>query len=110
MQTMTINTAQTQVLEAQLAAARSGVNAAGVSDADKAAARRAAEDFEAVFISQMLQPMFENLPTDGPMGGGHAENVYRGMFVTEAGKAIAKNGGVGIADNVYRELIKLQEG
>lgn len=110
MQAVTIDTAQAQVLEAQVAAAKNGLKSASTSEADKLAARDAAEQFEAVFIAQMLQPMFESVPTDGMMGGGHAEGMYRSMFVTEASKEIARNGGVGIADQVYRELIKLQEG
>jgi len=110
MQTMSFDTAQAHVLDAQMAAAKNGVVGSRVSEADKAAARDAAEQFEAVFIAQMLAPMFETVPTDGPMGGGHAEGIYRGMMVQEVGKSIASNGGIGIADQVYSELLKLQEG
>ena len=110
MQTVTINAAQDQVIEAQLRAAQSGLGKDRVSGLDNRAARDAAEQFEAVFLSQMLAPMFETVPTDGFMGGGHAEQVYRGMMVEEMSKEIAKQGGVGIADSVYREILKLQEG
>ena len=77
---------------------------------DEKAARNAAEQFEAVFISQFLAPIFDTVPTDGPFGGGHAESVYRGFMVEEIGKTIAKNGGFGIADSVYNEILKLQSG
>jgi Rod binding domain-containing protein len=53
--------------------------------------------------------MFNTIPTDGFMGGGHAESVYRGMMVDEMGKSMARAGGVGIADAVYREMLKMQE-
>ena len=36
-------------------------------------ARKIAEDFEAVFLSQMLQPMFEVIKPEAPFGGGNAE-------------------------------------
>jgi len=72
-------------------------------------AREIAEDFEAVFLSQMLQPMFENLSAEEPFGGGSAEDMWRSMQVEEYGKAITKAGGIGVADAVYREIIKLQE-
>ena len=75
----------------------------------EAQARKSADEFEAIFIAQMLKPMFEGIKTDGPMGGGHAEGIYRGMQVEEYGKAIAKNGGIGLADNVFREIMKQQE-
>lgn len=77
--------------------------------ADPAQMRKAAEEYEAVFISQMLQPMFEGIRTDGPFGGGHAEGIYRGMMVSEYGKAMAKRGGVGLADALVQSLLKTQE-
>jgi len=72
-------------------------------------ARQVAEDFEAVFLSQMLQPMFKELNAEAPFGGGQGENMWRSLQVDEFGKAIAKSGGVGIADSVFREILKLQE-
>ncbi|MFN3459594.1 MAG: rod-binding protein [Oceanibaculum sp.] len=75
--------------------------------ADKA--RKAAEDFEAVFISEMLKPMFESLPTDGPFGGGPSEGIWRSLLVTEMGKEISRRGGFGIANHVQAEMLRLQE-
>lgn len=109
MQTVTVNAAQDQVIDAQLRAVQTSMGKNRLSDMGNDAAREAAEQFEAVFLSQMLAPMFETVPTDGFMGGGHAEKVYRGMMVEEMSKELAKQGGVGIADSVYREILKLQE-
>lgn len=72
-------------------------------------ARKAAEEFEAVFISEMLKPMFESLPTDGPFGGGPSEGIWRSLLVTEMGKEISRRGGFGIANHVQAEMLKLQE-
>lgn len=77
--------------------------------ADPRALRQAAEDFEAVFVAQMLAPMFDTLPTHGTFGGGPGEDIYRSLMVQEYGKAIARSGGVGIADQVERELLRIQE-
>ena len=71
--------------------------------------QKVAKDFEAVFISQMLQPLFQNLGAEAPFGGGHGEDVWRSMQVQEYGKAIAEVGGIGIADKVMREMIRMQE-
>lgn len=71
--------------------------------------RRAAEEFEATFLAQMLQPLFQGLSTDGPFGGGHSEGVYRSMLIDEYARAMARAGGVGIAAAVGRELLSLQE-
>jgi Rod binding domain-containing protein len=56
----------------------------------------------------MLQQMFEGVDTAAPFGGGDGEKMFR-SFMTEAmGKQIAKSGGLGIADTVAREMLKLQ--
>lgn len=111
METQIFNTAQSQVFEAQSQAIRNKVDQlSNPAGANKAALRKTAEDFEAVFLSQMLQPMFDTIPQDSLMGGGHAETIYRGMMVEEMGKSISRSGGIGIADSVYRELLKMQEG
>jgi len=73
------------------------------------AIRKAAEEFEAVFLSQMLAPMFETLESDTMFGGGPGEDIYRSMMVEEYGKAISRSGGVGIADAVAKELLNIQE-
>jgi len=72
-------------------------------------AREIANDFEAVFLSQMLKPMFEGIKPEAPFGGGNSEGMWRGMQIQEYGKAITQAGGIGIADAVYREIIKMQE-
>jgi Rod binding domain-containing protein len=56
-----------------------------------------------------LDTMFSGVETDGLFGGGQAEGVYRSLLNQEVGKAIARNGGLGIADSVVREIIKMQE-
>ena len=74
-----------------------------------AQAKKVAQDFESVFISQMLQPLFQNLGAEKPFGGGSSEAMWRSMQVDEYGKAISKAGGIGIADAVFREILKMQE-
>ena len=72
-------------------------------------ARETAEDFESYFISQFLSSMFKGIKTDGPFGGGHGEEMYRGLMMNEYGKAIAADGGFGIADAIEREMLAMQE-
>ena len=71
--------------------------------------RRAAEDFEAVFIAQMMAPMFKGLETDELFGGGPGEDIYRSVLVEEYGKSIARAGGIGLSDAIQREIMRLQE-
>lgn len=74
------------------------------------AIREKAQEFEAVFISQMLAPMFDGIGEEaGMFGGGHAEGMYRSMMIEEIGKEMAASGGIGIADQVAAQLIQMQE-
>ncbi|NIA69459.1 chemotaxis protein chel [Pelagibius litoralis] len=77
--------------------------------AEERAAMKAGEEFEALFIAEMLGPVFEGLKSDGMFGGGSGEEIYRSLMVQEYGKAIARSGGIGIAETVQREMLKMQE-
>lgn len=79
------------------------------SEAELARAHAAAQDFEAFFISQMLQPMFSEINTAPPFGGGNAERIWRSMMLDEYGNMIAKSGGIGVSDAVLGEMLKNQE-
>lgn len=70
----------------------------------------AAQEMEAVFLSQMLTHMFEGIETDDTFGGGQAEDIYKSMLTQEYGKLMAQSGGIGLADSLKAEMIKMQEG
>ena len=80
------------------------------SGADESRIRQTAQQFEATFMAQMLRPMFEGLSTEAPFGGGHAEETWRGFMIDEMGKQISRAGGVGLADQVMAEMIRMQSG
>jgi Rod binding domain-containing protein len=71
--------------------------------------RRAAEEFEAVFLNQMLAPMFEGIQTDGLGGGGMGEEIFRPMLIERYAQSLTQAGGIGIADSIIRELMRMQE-
>jgi len=71
--------------------------------------RETAEAFEASFLSQMLKPMFEGLSTEAPFGGGEAEGTWRGFLVEAMAKQTVKAGGIGLADQVVAQMLKMQE-
>lgn len=73
------------------------------------AADKAAKEFEAVFIGQMVSAMFEGVKSDGPFGGGYGETVFRSLMIEHYSKTIADQGGLGLADQVKREILRLQE-
>ncbi len=70
--------------------------------------RKTAKTFESSFLSIMLQQMFEGVETSAPFGGGPGETMFK-SFMTEAmAKKISDRGGLGVADSVGREMLKLQ--
>lgn len=71
--------------------------------------RETAEAFEASFLSQMLKPMFDSLSTEAPFGGGEAEGTWRGFLVEAMAKQTVRAGGIGLADQVVAQMLKMQQ-
>jgi len=71
--------------------------------------RETAREFEAFFLSQVLNSMSSGLETDSMFGGGESEKMFRGMLNDEYSKSMSRNNSVGIADAEYREMLALQE-
>jgi len=105
-------------MDASLANSLNLIAAQGTQQAAKApnagnsisSAKKAAEDFESVFLTSMLESMFEGVKTDGPYGGGSSEKTYRSLLINEYAKQISQSGGLGISEQITRDLIALQEG
>jgi Rod binding domain-containing protein len=73
------------------------------------AARTAAEEFESIFLNTMFSQMTPAAEGSGPFADGPAVGVWKSMLTQEHAKAVAKKGGIGIADHVYRSLLAQQE-
>ena len=71
--------------------------------------QKVAQDFEAFFLAQAFEPMFASIEPAEPFGGCPGQDIWRSMQTQEYGKAIAKQGGIGIADHVLEQMIRMQE-
>lgn len=71
-------------------------------------AEASSQDFEAVFLQEMVGEMMQGLGSDGPLGEGAAGGAWRSMLVQEYAGAMARSGGIGIAAGVYRDILALQ--
>ena len=77
--------------------------------ADPAQLAKAAQDFEAMALGELLQPMFNTVDSaHGLFGGGDAEAAWQPMLVQEMAKQIAEHGGLGLAQPIYREMLRMQ--
>jgi Rod binding domain-containing protein len=86
-----------------------GPQAPAAKQTADARARGAAAQFETMFVTQMLEQMSSGLKSDPNFGGGPAENIHRSMLNEEYAKQIVKRGGIGVADAIYREMLRMQE-
>lgn len=67
------------------------------------AARKAAEDFEAAFLAEMLKTAGINkMPST--FGGGAGEEAFSSMLTDEYARRMAASGGIGLAEHVYQIL------
>ena len=104
----TFAAAATQARDAYASSQKSPLDKLGKNLSEKQI-DEAAQDFEAFFLSQMLQPMFKTVKTDTMFGGGPGEDMWKGMMVDSYAKEIAQTGGLGIADHVKQVMIQAQE-
>jgi len=76
--------------------------------AKRAQIKTAAQNFESSFLSIMFQEMFQGVETPKPFGGGQGEQMFQSFMTDAFAKQMAKGGGIGLADVVGREMLKLQ--
>ncbi len=71
--------------------------------------RQAAQAFEAQALAQLLGPIFATVDTSKTvMGGGPGESTWQPMMVDAMAKRIAAAGGLGLAQPVLREMLRMQ--
>jgi len=71
---------------------------------------KAARDFEALALGQLLEPMFNTVDTAHDLfGGGDGEEAFKPMLVNEMAKQIAAHGGLGLARPILEQMLRAQE-
>lgn len=69
-----------------------------------------ATELEGVFLNTLMKEMFSSIKTDeASFGGGFAEETWRGMQAEQFAGALAQQGGIGLADQLMGDLLRLQE-
>jgi flagellar protein FlgJ len=74
-----------------------------------AALRDVAREFEAVFLAQVLSKINQGIDGDPGAGETADQGLFHDMFNDEVAKLISRSGGVGVADAVLKEMLKVQE-
>ncbi len=68
--------------------------------------QKAARDFEAIFVRQMLKPLEKTTAAGAGAEAQPGENTYGSMIVGALADAISKAGGLGLADEVGKSLAR----
>lgn len=77
-----------------------------VKNIDEAKLKKACEDFESIFISQMLKEMRKSIPKSGLFDGGSEQDAYLSLFDEAFSKSIAQGGGIGLGKILYQNIMK----
>ncbi len=73
---------------------------------DETKARQVAQEFEALFIEQILKQADEAMDhEDNILYAGHAEDIVQGMYHQELARGMTHAGGFGVASLIEKELI-----
>lgn len=73
---------------------------------DKRAAT--AREFESVFAGQLAKLMLEQVEVDESFGGGHGEEMFRGVLAEELGKSIAAGGQLGLSPAILAAIQRME--
>jgi flagellar protein FlgJ len=69
-----------------------------------------AVELEGVFLNTLMKEMFSSIDTsEESFGGGFAEETWRGMQAEQFANTLAEKGGIGLADNLMSDLLRMQE-
>jgi len=85
---------------------RKGNSASGLSESQRIQAKKVSQDFEALFVGMMLKSMRDTVHEDKLTGGGHGEEIYRSLLDQEYAAASVKQGGMGLAKQIEKEIIR----
>jgi flagellar protein FlgJ len=70
---------------------------------DETKLKDACQQFESLFLSQMLKEMKKSIPkADGE--GNKEKDTYEDMMYEEVAKSMASSGGVGMANILYQQM------
>ena len=84
-------------------AVRQGAGARGAVDR-QSPLYQACQDFEAIFLKQMLTAMRQTVEKGELLHGGFAEEVFEDMLYDEYSKKMAQTAGFGLSELLYRQL------
>jgi len=100
---MTIENAKTAKSEKEVSSFEKVLEEAA-KNGDKKKLRETCEEFESIFLNMMLSTMRKTIPDGGLVEKSNATSTFESMLDEEYSKTMAKAGGIGLADVLYKQL------
>jgi murein DD-endopeptidase MepM/ murein hydrolase activator NlpD len=108
-ETSSLNPAQipTSLLSSNAARLENRIRVAqnATGEKQKGELRKVSQQFEAIFIAQLLKVMRETIEESGLTEGGFGKSTYTELFDQEVSLSIARRGAFGISDLLYNSLV-----
>jgi flagellar protein FlgJ len=73
---------------------------------DEAKLKKASEDFEALFINQLMQSMRRTVLKSKLLEDAPGKEVYQSLFDREISKKMAQKGALGVGKIIYRNVLE----
>lgn len=77
---------------------------------DEKRLKQAAQDFEALFINQLLQSMRRTVGKSGLLGDAPGKDVYQSLFDREISRKLAQQGGLGLGNTMVQKILEKEKG
>lgn len=71
---------------------------------EEAKLQEACQQFEQLFLNQMLSQMRKTVPKGGLLDGGQSQEMFNGMMDQERAKVWAQEGGIGLANMLFQQM------
>jgi len=68
--------------------------------------KKAVQEFEALFLTQMLQEMRKTVPEGGLFEHSGQDRMYESMMDEQLGYQLAQGRGMGLSQALYRQLLR----
>ncbi|MFA5479418.1 MAG: rod-binding protein [Candidatus Muiribacteriota bacterium] len=62
------------------------------------------QEFESIFVNEMMKAMRKTINKTGLVDGGQAENIFQSMLDEEYAREISQNGTLGLSDMLFNQL------
>ncbi|MBX7144136.1 MAG: rod-binding protein [Oligoflexia bacterium] len=86
-----------------------GLHGARSAQQHQAEVTKAATQFEAMLVQEMLKSMWSTVPQNGLISGSREEEMFRDMFNEGLANQISEGPGLGIKDVVIREITRAEK-